>query len=191
MGWVTMSERDLQRIEVLTEVMAGQRTVASAATVLDVSVRQVGRLLVRYRDDGGGGLIHKGRGRPSNHSTNEGSDRDLASQLDIDHRTVKKFRTAEVYPEAKPRVRESMVDDYANYLDQRLSNGCRSSTRLWRDLREQGFRGQVNAVRYWLRQRRNYRARTPLPPHRPILRASARQIVWFILKEAPSAKDML
>ena len=72
MGWVTMSERDLQRIEVLTEVMAGRRTVASAATVLDVSVRQVGRLLVRYRDDGGGGLIHKGRGRPSNHSTNEG-----------------------------------------------------------------------------------------------------------------------
>ena len=67
-----MSERDLQRIEVLTEVLAGRRTVASAGTVLDLSVRQVGRLLLRYRDDGGGGLIHKGRGKSSNHCTNEG-----------------------------------------------------------------------------------------------------------------------
>ena len=72
MGWVMMSERDLQRIEVLTEVLAGRRTVASAATVLDVTVRQVGRLLLRYRDDGGGGLIHKSRGKPSNHRANEG-----------------------------------------------------------------------------------------------------------------------
>lgn len=119
------------------------------------------------------------------------SDRDLARQLDIDHRTVKKFRTAEEYPQAKPRIRESMVDDYADYLDQRLSDGCRSSTRLWRELREQGFQGQVNAVRYWLRQRRNYRTRAALPPQRPTLRASPRQVVWFILKEAPSAKDML
>jgi hypothetical protein len=37
MGWVTMSERDLQRIEVLTDVLAGRRTVAAAATVLAVS----------------------------------------------------------------------------------------------------------------------------------------------------------
>ena len=33
MGWVLMSERDVQRIEVLTEVLAGKRTVASAAIV--------------------------------------------------------------------------------------------------------------------------------------------------------------
>ena len=72
MGWVMMSERDLQRIEVLTEVLAGRRTVASAAVVLDLGVRQVGRLLLRYRDDGGGGLVHKGRGKPSNHRANEG-----------------------------------------------------------------------------------------------------------------------
>ena len=49
----------------------------------------------------------------------------------------------------------------------------------------------MNAVRYWLRQRRNCRTRAALPPQRPTLRASPRQIVWFILKEAPSAKDML
>jgi transposase len=119
------------------------------------------------------------------------SDRELAQQLGIDHRTVKKFRTAPVYPEAKPRVRESIVDDHARYLDQRLSEGCRSSTRLWRELQTLGFRGQVNSVRYWLRQRRSYRTGAASPPQRPALRASPRQIVWLILKAAPAAKDLL
>src|SRR5260370_42537654 len=67
MGWVLMSERDVQRIEVLTEVLSGRRTVASAAIVLAISVRQVHRLLIRFREDGGGALIHRGRGQASNH----------------------------------------------------------------------------------------------------------------------------
>jgi hypothetical protein len=37
MGWLRMSERDLQRIAVLTDVMAGRRTVVSAAAVLAIS----------------------------------------------------------------------------------------------------------------------------------------------------------
>jgi transposase len=119
------------------------------------------------------------------------SDQELARQLGIDHRTVKKFRSAEVYPEAKPRIRESIVDDHASYLDQRLREGCHSSTRLWRELQKLGFRGQVNSVRYWLRQRRSYRIRDGQPPQRPALRASPRQIVWFILKAVPSAKHLL
>ena len=72
MGWVLMSERDVQRIEVLTEDLSGKRTAASAAIVLAVSPRQVSRLLIRFREDGGGGLVHKGRGRSSNHSLNAG-----------------------------------------------------------------------------------------------------------------------
>ena len=48
MGWVLMSERDVRRIEVLTEVLSGRRTVASAAVVLAISARQVNRLLIRF-----------------------------------------------------------------------------------------------------------------------------------------------
>ena len=44
-----MSERDLQRIDVLAEVIAGRRTVVAAAAVLALSVRQVHRLLQAYR----------------------------------------------------------------------------------------------------------------------------------------------
>jgi transposase len=67
MGWVLMSERDVQRIEILTEVLSGTRTVSSAAIVLAISIRQVGRLLTRFRDNGGGALVHRGRGQASNH----------------------------------------------------------------------------------------------------------------------------
>jgi hypothetical protein len=75
-----VSARDLQRIEVLTEVLAGRRTTASAATVLAVSVRQTQRLLIRHRDGGGGALIHKARGRTSNCQLSIGI-RDYALEL--------------------------------------------------------------------------------------------------------------
>ena len=120
------------------------------------------------------------------------SNLEIGRQLNLDHRTVRKFRNAEAYPEAKPRVRQSIVDDYAAYLDRRLGEGCRSTATLWRELRKQGFRGQINSVRYWLRQRRNSQSRLPgtLPPG-PALRASPRQVVWFMLKATPSAKGFL
>jgi hypothetical protein len=61
-----MSERELQRIEVLSEVLARRRTEISAAAILGLSSRQTRRLLTAYRDGGGGALIHKARGRTSN-----------------------------------------------------------------------------------------------------------------------------
>ena len=72
MAWISMSERDLRRIEVLSDVRTGRRTVAAAAAVLAVSERQAYRLLAKYELAGGSGLIHKARGRTSNRSTNEG-----------------------------------------------------------------------------------------------------------------------
>ena len=59
MGWLQMSKQELRRVEVLTAVLAGQRTTESAAGVLGVSLRQAQRLVARYRDSGGGGLIHR------------------------------------------------------------------------------------------------------------------------------------
>ena len=66
MDLVTMSGRELQRIEVLSEVLARRRSEISAAAILGLSTRQTRRLLAAYRDGGGGALIHKARGRTSN-----------------------------------------------------------------------------------------------------------------------------
>jgi Winged helix-turn helix len=61
-----MSERELQRVSVLSEVRSGRRTIVSAAAVLALSVRQVHRLRKTYSLGGAGALVHKARGRPSN-----------------------------------------------------------------------------------------------------------------------------
>lgn len=62
-----MSERELQRIEVLSKVLEGRMTVVSAAHVLDLTTRQVQRLLKAFQAEGAAALRHKARGRPSNH----------------------------------------------------------------------------------------------------------------------------
>lgn len=67
-----MSEREVRRVEVLNEVQSGRRTVAAAASALSLSERQAYRLLARYQENGGFGLVYKARGRTSNRSHNTG-----------------------------------------------------------------------------------------------------------------------
>src|SRR5436305_5634663 len=63
MGFVRMSERDLKRIEVLTEILAGRRTAESGAAVMGLAWRQTFRLLARYKELGGASVLHQARGR--------------------------------------------------------------------------------------------------------------------------------
>jgi hypothetical protein len=72
LGWLRMSKRDIKRIEVLADVVAGRITSDSASLLLDMSVRQVQRLLNRYKDGGGAALIHRARGKRSNYQLNPG-----------------------------------------------------------------------------------------------------------------------
>ncbi len=72
MGLIAMSERDLQRIEVLSKVVAGRMTTVSAAHVLDLSERQIRRLLGRIRTGGAASIRHKAIGRPSNNRICDG-----------------------------------------------------------------------------------------------------------------------
>ncbi len=47
MGWVVMSERELNRVEVLAQVDDGRLSVDNAANMLDLTRRQIFRLLKR------------------------------------------------------------------------------------------------------------------------------------------------
>ena len=66
MGWVMMSERELNRVEVLAQVDDDRLTVDNAAHMLDLTRRQIFRLLKRYRQDGAAAIRHKARGKPPN-----------------------------------------------------------------------------------------------------------------------------
>src|SRR5689334_14205894 len=66
MALITMSRKELARLEALVDLDAGRITAAQAARLIGVSERQVFRLLKAYRAGGAEGLVSRRRGRPSN-----------------------------------------------------------------------------------------------------------------------------
>ncbi len=66
---LTMSDAELDKLEIIRDVDLERMPVRAAAVVLGISERQVWRLLRAYRMRGAGGLISGKRGRPSNRRT--------------------------------------------------------------------------------------------------------------------------
>lgn len=64
---VTMSEKELSRINIIQSVSEKRLRRRDAAIKLGLSERQVQRLVGRYREMGVAGLAHGLRGKPSNH----------------------------------------------------------------------------------------------------------------------------
>lgn len=63
---IGMRLRDLRRLKAVQEAIEGHITQRAAASKIGYSERQVRRLVRRVREEGERGIIHKGRGRPSN-----------------------------------------------------------------------------------------------------------------------------
>lgn len=66
MELLPMSKKELSRVEVLERMKAKKMTQKKGAETLGLSVRQVRRLQKKYTEKGAAGLIHRGRGKPSN-----------------------------------------------------------------------------------------------------------------------------
>ncbi|MCC5885899.1 MAG: ISNCY family transposase [Gammaproteobacteria bacterium] len=65
-GDLTLSLREIDRLGVLEQLACGHLSQADAARQLGLSVRQIKRLLKRYRAQGAAGLISAHKGRPAN-----------------------------------------------------------------------------------------------------------------------------
>lgn len=63
-----MTREELRRIEVLSRVDSGLLTALDAAKLLELSVRQVRRILAAYRKEGPAALAHGNRGRKPAHT---------------------------------------------------------------------------------------------------------------------------
>jgi len=68
---IPMGEKDIRRAQVMGMVVEGKRSIAEAAEVMGVSYRQAKRILRRYREEGGPGLVHRNVGRPSGRRIDE------------------------------------------------------------------------------------------------------------------------
>lgn len=63
---VMMSVKELRRVHVIRQAMEKKLTQVEAGTLVGLTARQIRRLIQRVRQEGDRGLVHRGRGQPSN-----------------------------------------------------------------------------------------------------------------------------
>jgi transposase len=67
METLRMSQGERRRLVVMSQVASGKLVLRQASELLSVSYRQAKRIWCRYQAEGDGGVVHRLRGRPSNH----------------------------------------------------------------------------------------------------------------------------
>lgn len=63
---VLMSMKELRRLHIIRRAMEKKLTQRQAGALLGLTARQIRRLIERVRQEGDRGLVHRGRGKPSN-----------------------------------------------------------------------------------------------------------------------------
>lgn len=70
-GVLTMSQKELDRLKIVSQIEGKSLTVAEGAELMGVSPRQTYRILKTIAVEGSKGIIHKGRGKKSNKGYSE------------------------------------------------------------------------------------------------------------------------
>ena len=63
---IMASQRELKRLHVVQKVIEGRLKRTEAADMLSLSIRQVGRIIIRVKEEGARGVVHRTRGQESN-----------------------------------------------------------------------------------------------------------------------------
>lgn len=67
-GLISMTNKELIRLEIIQKVNSKRQTQMQAAAYLSLSAKQIGRLCRRYQEEGPKGLISRKRGAKGNHN---------------------------------------------------------------------------------------------------------------------------
>ncbi|MFD8726136.1 ISL3 family transposase [Streptomyces sp. NPDC059629] len=111
----------------------------------------------------------------------------IRRELRLDHSTVQRFARAQSLNEllVKAVNRNSILDAYKPYLHRRWNEGCHDIPQLHRELREQGFSGDIQCVRRYFRPFKKPRSprprQPPAPPPEPRPAPKPRRIVRWIM----------
>jgi transposase len=124
----------------------------------------------------------------------------VARALKMSWVMARHFMRCELYPEtSQPTRRASQLDRYASYLQSRWDAGCHNAKQLWREIRDQGFRGSSRMVTLWAQLRRP----ASEPRTGPVQTArsqstvsssttdlpSPRRLAWLLLKSESALSD--
>ncbi len=105
----------------------------------------------------------------------------IARTLRLDRHTVRRFARTENVDDLLVKIcnRPHLLDAHLPYLHQRIATGCTDAAKLYREIREQGYRGSAQTVRAWLQPRRPTHVAAQAPPPAPKIREVAR---WLLTK---------
>ena len=117
---------------------------------------------------------------------------EIAQRLQIDQKTIRRYVRAGAFPEMAARRRSTGVDRWMPYLEQRWAEGCHNAAQLWREIKQQGFRGCQTTIRQWMARLRGSSMEGPqrngsllrqVPP-------SPRQTTWLLLhNDSPRSSE--
>jgi transposase len=111
--------------------------------------------------------------------------RAIARETGLSRNTVRGWLASGRPPTWRKGERPSIVDPFVHYLHRRLTEGCRNATRLWHEIRDQGFQGKVVLVRAWVgRIKAGDPSSAPRPAAPVWRRPSARQATRMLLSRA-------
>jgi transposase len=115
--------------------------------------------------------------------------RRIARELKVARNTVRRYSRCEaVPPQAAGAGRPSSVLPFAAYLQQRWRAGEHNAFRLWQEIRSQGFSGEVDAARRFVREWRNTSVgKAPCPVTSRGL--SPRQVAGLLLRPDVEGKE--
>ena len=109
--------------------------------------------------------------------------RQIAAACGLNTKTVRSWVRSEGLPLDQRGYRgPSKIDAYIPHLQMRLAEGCTNQSRLWREIRAQGFTGTRSLVAKWIHTHGLAHPGTP-PPAVPLLPA-ARQLAWLLCQDA-------
>jgi transposase len=152
MTLITMTTRELSRLQVMDQLLSGNIRPLHAARILNLSVRQVHRLKEQYQKHGPTGLANATRGRPSNRSTPRHI-KDLALQLLRTHYAdfgptfaAEKLREKHGLPFAAMTIRRWMKED-GLWIDRRSRQPAIHQPRPRREC--YGELVQIDGSKHW------------------------------------------
>lgn len=123
--------------------------------------------------------------------------RSIAKVMKMSRMTVYKYVQADCFPErAASRPRGGALNKYLCYIHRRWAEGCENATQIWRELAEQGYKGEEAMVRRYVGRLRVRMKALPAKEQLKIEKLdtafrppSPRGATWMLLKEEKELKE--
>ena len=121
-----MSLRERERLKLFERVKRDELSVKEAAEICGLSYRQTRRLYKRYREQGDRGLVHQGRGRPSNR----------AHPAEFKATVLARYQAR--YPDFGPTLAAEKLTLEGHVVDHETLRGWLLKAGLWQKRRKRG-----------------------------------------------------